>query len=750
MENNPFTRFLDRLCSDMALFESAGEMDDFLKKAVGQLMKLVGASLGAIFLHDKTAGELVFRAGYDAGDLWDSHRCHIQGMPGSFSLDGNEVGRAFQEGALRIVSYSYETREQRSYLSKIIVPFYRANEKIGVLLLAHKDADAFSRIDRARIMEAASLFGDRMSEALVLLHHPDTEVESRDFLGRVVLSGMKASEGVVRGAALPVWSDMETAARKLEPAGTVKKEEERFERSLSLSLAQLGDFQNTAASDNSEIVALIFTAQIYMLKDYSFIQKMKTLIAGGEMASRAVIQVIEEYAKRFASMKEERFAEKAQDVRDLGYRLISNMMPGMKEGFSYKGKIVLSRHIYPSDLFRLAVEKVSGLVLKGAGVTAHISILARSLDLPVLICDDDSFLSIPEGTDLLLDAGEGRLYVNPDEKDLSVHTDRLRERLRLKNYYTVHGASSDGIPVKVLANVNILRDAREAVRQGAEGIGLYRSEFPFILKNDFLSEEQQYRIYRSIVKSQTGKPVTLRTADIGGDKLLQGRSETESNPFLGMRGIRFSLANRGMFRDQLKAMLRAGKDADLGILFPMVSDVEEILQAKEEIALVVDQLYRRGESFNEHPRIGAMVELPSAAVSAAELASETDFLSIGTNDLIMYLLAVDRTNENLNHLYISHHPAVLSVLNSIARQIGDHLTHLSVCGDAASDPLMVPFLSGIGIRNLSVSPSRVEPVKQILNRYSIGEMEEISRQMLSIRRRKDMDVYVESFITYEA
>ena len=261
----------------------------------------------------------------------------------------------------------------------------------------------------------------------------------------------------------------------------------------------------------------------------------------------------------------------------------------------------------------------------------------------------------------------------------------------------------------------------------------------------FYQKSSNTGFYKSIVHSQPGKPVILRTADIGGDKLLQGRSEAETNPFLGVRGIRFSLANREMFRDQLKAMLRAGEGADLGIMLPMVSDVEEIFQAKEELQICIDQLDKRGESFNRQPRIGAMVELPSAAMSVGELAAETDFLSIGTNDLIMYLLAVDRTNENLSHLYRSHHPTVLRVLATIAEEAGDKLCELSVCGDVASDPMLIPFFVGLGIRKLSVSPAKVEPVKQHLSKFSLQEMEAISREMLSIKRLREMEQYIENF-----
>jgi len=742
MKNNPFTPVLDKISRKIAIFESSNDLDGFLKEVISLLMEQVDALLGAVYVYDESAGELLFRVGYDTGDFWDNLRCGDNGAPIRFSLDGNEVGKAFTEGAVRKLNFD---NDDYPFKAKILIPIFRGPEKIGVFLMAHQKEEAFSSISNADLMQAASIMGDMLADAMILINHKTAETEELDFRLPQMIKGMKTSEGLARGSALYVWADMDSVAEHLPPPGTVEEESLFFEEALSLSLKQLEDMQNSAASGDAEMVALIFTAQMYMLKDSSFIGKMRNLILEGVPASIAVRNVINDYADRFARMTEVRLAEKAQDVRDLGFRLITNMGHYRDRTFSYKDRIILSRHIYPSDLYRLSVEKVAGLVLQGAGVTAHISILAKSLNLPVLISDDKSFLSIPEGTPLLLDAGAGKLYVNPDDDVRTAVSDRYKKKSPGRNVYTLKGHTADDVPVQVFANINILKDAREAVKQGAEGIGLYRSEFPFILKNDFLSEEQQFRIYRPIVQSQPGKQVILRTADIGGDKLLQGRSEAETNPFLGVRGIRFSLANREMFRDQLKAMLRAGAGADLGIMLPMVSDVEEILEAKEEIALCMKQLKRRGVPYNSSPKIGAMVELPSAAMSVGEFAEETDFLSIGTNDLTMYLLAVDRTNENLSHLYRSHHPSVLRALATIAQDAGDKLSQLSVCGDVASDPLLIPFFAGLGIRKLSVSPGKVEPVKEQLSRFTLARMKEISREMLSIKRIKDMEEYIADF-----
>ena len=741
MATSVYRRIIDTISKKISLFETPEEVDEFLKETIAELMEPADASLGAVFVYDNNSGDLIFRVGYDKEGYWDNLRFGKEGGPCRFSLDGNEVGKAFLES--RISYISYENAEDHPFRSKVVIPILRGPEKVGIFMMAHQDKDAFRGLDGEEMTQAVSVLGDMLAEAMVFVNYETpaaVPAEPESF----TISGLTASGGIARGEALPIWIDMESAAQLLDPAGTTTEELALFERALAGSISQLEKLQDAAAED-SEMVALIFTAQMLMLKDKSFTNKMRDLIVEGRAAQEAVRSIIGEYADRFSGMSLSRLAEKAQDVRDLGLRIITNMGRGHAGEFSYEGRIVLSRHVYPSDLYRLALEKAAGVVLQGAGITAHISILARSLELPVLITDDKSLQMVKEGTPVILDADSGILYVNPGSSASAAVIEKPFAEKQTEKEPACGGKTADDVAVQVAANINILKDAKEAVNQGAEGIGLYRSEFPFILKNDFLSEEQQFRIYSSIVKSQPQKSVILRTADIGGDKLLKGRGNAENNPFLGVRGIRFSLANRDMFRDQLRAMLRAGSDADLGIMLPMVSDVEEVLQAKAEINVCLGQLAARNLPHNKNPKIGAMIELPSAAMSAAELADETDFLSIGTNDLIMYLLAVDRTNENLSHLYRSHHPTVLRVISNIARDIGEKITQLSICGDAASDPVLIPVLIGLGIRKFSVSPSAIKAVKQQIARFTVSEMEHISREMLSIKRIDEMEAFVGTY-----
>lgn len=738
----PFRDAIREVAGKLPLFESVSDRDHFLRESIGIIRKALNSDMAAVFIYDGDAGNLAFRAGVDNEGTWDRSNCRVsleRDEDFRFSLDGNDVGRAFTEG--RIIRHSYEGGDpDHPFLSKIIIPIARGPLRTGVLILGGRKTDTFAALNDGEALAAITRLGDLVDDASSLIQQGKVK-ESR---AERMVRGRQAGDGVALGKALPFWNDPETEIPETA-LGTLQEELDLFDSAMEQALEELEEIRVRAESGVSETGAMIFLAQILMLRDASFTGAMRQRIQDGESASKAINTIVNDYAARFSAMTELRLAEKAQDVRDLGFRLANALSGDRDKGFSYKGRIALARHIYPTDLFRLALEGIAGVVLMGAAVTAHISILARSLGLPVLITDDKSLLAVRSGTTLILNADKGRLLIDPNKEELAEYHRIRSERNTSRTAYTLKGSTADGTNVEVLANVNILKDAEDARIQGAEGIGLYRSEFPFILKNDILSEEQQYLVYKSIAETQGDKPLTFRTADIGGDKILQGREEPEENPFLGVRGIRFSLAHREMFRDQIRAMLRAGTGSNLGIMLPMVSGVEEILEAREEIELCKTDLRLRGVPFNENPRIGAMVELPSAALAVNELARETDFLSIGTNDLTMYLLAVDRTNEKLSHLYRSHHPTVLRTLAAIVRDAREHSTDISVCGDAAADPILTPFFVGIGIRKLSVSPSGVEPLKRRLALWSVKKAEEIAAEMLAISRISEMDSYLKAF-----
>ncbi|MCG8480736.1 MAG: phosphoenolpyruvate--protein phosphotransferase [Spirochaetales bacterium] len=730
---------IDRLA---ALFEDTEAQDQFVRDIASHIRNALEIDLVAIFVHDAESGSLVFRAGADPDGIWDRAHCKTSEGGRHFSIERSVVGRAFSES--RVVRWTAEGDEQASESdaigSKLIVPMARGTQQVAVLVLADRRRDTFDELSDLEVMRLASRFGDLLEDGSLLVGSLSrSETVQRE------VKGQRASGGATIGSALLFWSAHDVDATPHAEIESAEAELAKFDAALELSLAQLTDLADGEASGLSEVGSLIFGAHLLMLRDRSFTGRMRERITEGSAAVAAIRHVVEYYADRFSAMSEVRIAEKAHDVRDLGYRLVTNLDASGGRSFSWSGRIALARHIYPSELARLTAEGVAGVVLYGATVTAHISILASSLGIPVLITDDRSLLKIRDGALLILDADGASLLIDPPDALREEWEHRIARRLTAPRALHIRGKTSDDHHVMIAANVNIVKDAIEARGQGAEGIGLYRSEFPFILKNDFISEEQQYHIYRSVVMSHRGKPVDLRTADLGGDKLMQGRVDREDNPFLGVRGIRFSLANREMFGEQLRAMLRAGHGADLGIMIPMVSGVEELLDAKEEIRRAAAQLAARGVAHNTRPRVGAMIELPSAALASAELAAEADFLSIGTNDLTMYLLAVDRTNEHLGHLYRTYHPSVLRSLKFIvdeARGVGDDSAMISVCGDAAADPLLMLFFVGIGIRKLSVAPPRIESLKRRLAGYTLDDARRVADELLSIRRIPEMDAYL--------
>jgi phosphoenolpyruvate-protein phosphotransferase len=578
------------------------------------------------------------------------------------------------------------------------------------------------------------------------------EPESSIDLPSEPIFGHGASDGTAYAPALLYDSDSSRGqtGRKVEESRNDAIQ--RLDSAIEQTRRHLEELTSDSTNELFDVVSLLFSAHVLMLTDQAFSGAMRSLVIAGQTPEDAVQSVVASFVRTFRNLRETRLAETAHDVRDIGFRLIQNLTDRAGKGQDFTGRIVLVEDVLPSDLIRLALGHAAGVVILGSAVTAHISILAQSLNLPALMTSDRTALEIVNDTMILLDVDDGKLYVTPSPEQIIAYgydphagpqSDARAPQLETAEPTTKH-AMADGQPVRIYVNVNLLSDARRGHSTGAEGIGLYRSEFPFIIRNDFISEEDQYRVYRSVVQSMPGKPVVLRTADIGGDKLMAGRAE-ERNPFLGVRGIRFSLANRDLFRHQLRAMLRAGVGADLSIMFPMVASLDEIGDAREEVERCLDALRRDGVEHNDAPKLGAMVELPAAVISIEDFATHTDFLSIGTNDLIMYLLAVDRTNERLSELYRSHHPVVLKTLAGLARRVGPALEELSVCGESAADPLMIPFFLGIGIRKLSVAPRHISSVAATAGLYDQSAANEFAGQMLSIRTLREMDVFLNQY-----
>ena len=521
-----------------------------------------------------------------------------------------------------------------------------------------------------------------------------------------------------------------------------------FNKALDTTEEQLKKFQLDMEERLADIASLIFSAHLLILRDTEFSGAMLKLVEQGVHPAVAVSRVVEDFCRMFANSENTRLQEKVHDVRDLGSRILRNLTRVDRAMPDFSGSIIIAESLLPSDLVRMSAQKVGGIVLVSGGATAHLSILARSLDLPMIIVHDKRLLKLPANTPLIVDSEQGALFIRPDAevvRNFELLQETKKKAAEIESTINPETCTSDGTVIRLLANINLLSDLDVAKRLKAEGIGLYRSEFPFVVRNDFPSEEEQYRVYKKLADGMPGREVVFRTLDIGGDKMLSYfQTGNEANPFLGLRAIRLSLRYRNIFAPQIRALLRAGVGGELRIMFPFVSSVDDFIEARDFVRECIVQLGHENIPHNNTPLFGIMVELPAAVEIIEELAYEVDFMSIGSNDLVQYILAVDRTNEKIADLYMPHHPAVLRSLKKIADAAQKFKKHLSICGDIASSKVMLPFLLGIGIKTLSVDIRRLAQVQQIVASIDITQARANAMAMLQCSRISEINALLET------
>lgn len=731
---------VDLICSigELAgLFEKTTSLDSFLQTAVSIVAYHMRAAVCSVYLYDEKSGELVMTANQGLA-LDAANRVRLK-------LGEGITGTAVKE--LRPIREGVGTRSQfwkpvsgiaeEKYQAFLAVPIVRGLTRIGALVVQDPVADYFDDNDTKALQAIAAQLASVIENAKLLMtlgRHsaaeppPPASGEPLKFL-----HGQAGAAGIGIGRAM-VFGSLDEVVPHAHAAHT----REDFDRALDLTEKQLEALQVQMEERLADVASLIFSAHILMMKDAKFTGAMATLIDSGQTPASAITRVVDQYARLFAGSKNPRLREKELDVRDLGRRLLKNLGSAREEEVDYCGHVVIAGEVLPSDVLRIAAQRAGGLVLTGGGANSHVAILARSLQLPMVIVENDDLLALHEDTLLLIDGGQGALHVNPDEEVVQRYRALMqsaREADDIAGRIPAVATTSDGVAVDILANINMLSEVALAKRYKAAGVGLYRSEFPFIVRNDFPSEEEQFRIYRKLIDDLEGRPATLRTLDVGGDKILSyfpGRKE--ANPFLGLRAIRFSLRYRDIFERQLRALLRAGHERTLSIMFPLISSVDEFIEARRIVGECGARLAEEGVPHQAAPRLGAMIELPAAVEIVDELAAAADFLSIGGNDLVQYMLAVDRTNEHLADFYLPHHPAVLRAIARVAGAAARHGKPLSFCGEMATDPRILPFLLGVGIRRVSVEARQIPAVHQVIAGLSMAGAAAKAKHLLALGR----------------
>ncbi len=490
---------------------------------------------------------------------------------------------------------------------------------------------------------------------------------------------------------------------------------EEVRQAVESTHAQLEAFQRRIHSRIEESVTQVFRAHLAILHD----KDLMDWIEGGVRAGRPAVAVIREayghHIEMFSRSPVARLREKVQDLEDIANRLVRNLHGGGQGGAGLHGRIVVAHALYPSDLLRLVAQDAAGAILIGGGTTAHINVLARSLQLPLVVCDASGAGRLTEGTAVLLDGGRGRLMISADPEVLTAYSQLSAADQAAPRPLHPCTMTADGCRVRLLANVGLLSEGQMARDLGADGVGLYRSEIPFLLRDDPPNEDEQVDIYRRLLDLAPGGDAAIRLLDLGGDKIAAYfPHDLGPNPSLGLRGIRFSFRHPEIFTCQVRAILRAGHGRRLRILMPMVSSVDSFRDVRAVIERCAASLAGAGIPHNPAPSLGAMIELPSAVLLVQEIAREADFLAIGTNDLVQYILAVDRSDDQVAAWYVPWHPAVLRAVRQIIDAAVVCGRPLSVCGDMACDPVLLPLLLGMGITAFSVPPRRLSRVQDAI------------------------------------
>lgn len=727
-------------------FQDNHDIPEFLNSVTRTIAGHLQVDACSICLFEEETQELVLRASHGLNPAAvDKVRLRLgEGLAGMALQEMRVVVEARARDNPRFKAIPEIEEDQ--YPAFLGIPIVQGPSRLGLLVLQHANPGHFTEDDAKTLQTITTQLAMALENARLLaaLHQgepartPSTSVNPE--FARF-LKGKTASEGIATGTAM-LCRTLDDCTRDTQPSTGPAYSLEDFHRALRRTEEQILQLQQQLGERLTDMVSMIFSAHILILKDQQFGGEIEQGIQAGQPVPAAIQAVVEKHVQVFARNSSPRIREKAQDLRDLGRRLVSNLNAQPDARFDLEGRIVVVRELYPSGMLKLVAQRIAGIVLLDTGVTAHISILARSLEIPMVLLPEAAAVRIKDGMRLLMDANQGNLFLDPDDTILSHYQSLITAQSHLDSIGRTMSPTTctrDGTRIHLLANINLLSDLKLARAFKAEGIGLYRSEFPFIIRNDFPSEEEQFQIYRRLLDEMQGQDVVFRTLDIGGDKMLSYYPHLdEANPFLGLRAIRFSLRNRQIFMQQLRALLRVGRDRPLKIMFPLVSSVDDLLLARDIVAQCCTELRQEGIPHNNHPLLGAMIELPSAVEVAEELAQVADFLSIGTNDLTQYMLAVDRTNKHISGWYIPHHPAVLRAIRRVVAAGLKYQKPVSICGDLAGELKLLPFLVGIGIRIFSLQPVSLPKVQQAIRQINLPDAVQQAEAILGMGQVREI------------
>jgi phosphotransferase system enzyme I (PtsI) len=564
------------------------------------------------------------------------------------------------------------------------------------------------------------------------------------------LQGIAVSPGVAIGEALVMDNEGFRIPRRFLTRDAVDAELERLDRAITAVADQIERNRDAVSQELGREYGAIFEAHLQMLRDQRLRDELEQLIRERHYSPEyAVSRALRRYAKVFQSLGNSSFAERANDIFDIEKRLLKNLLGRRREEISKLTSpvLVLAHNLTPSETANLDRQFVRGFVTEVGGAGSHTAIVAEGMAIPAVVGTGPFLTDVSGGELVIIDGDQGLVILHPDEETLAryrVEAEAHRTRaVRLQTLRNLPAETADGVRVQLLGNIEFPHEVGLCLESGSDGIGLYRTEFLYLGADKVPNEEDHFQAYASVAEQMKGKPVTIRTLDLGADKVLgSAPPDDDRNPFLGLRSIRLSLRNLPMFRTQLRAILRASAVGEVRVMFPLISTVLELRQAKMILADVMEDLQEHGVPFNRDLPIGMMVEVPAAVMMIDHFVEEVDFLSIGTNDLIQYTLAVDRSNKEVASLYTAADPAVLKLIDMAIRAAQRGNVQVSLCGQMSGNPLYTMLLLGMGLRQLSVPPAALPEIKKVCRSLTIAQCEAVSAKALLMENARDIKSYL--------
>lgn len=726
------------------LFHDATSLESFLQRIVEMVGVHLNAEVCSVYLFYEDTQELELRAtkGLNRDNIGKVKLKLGEGLTG---LALKELRPVCEQNASRNKNFKYfPALGEDNFESFLAVPIVRGRSRIGVMVIQNSRKNFFSEEDIRVLKAITSQLANTIEMTRIILaveEEHDLQKESYVEEQSDVIKGQVGSSGVKLGPAVVVGQAKDDLIIDTNKTYTY----ENLEHAFAETERQLKAAQNQIEEKLSDVASLIFSAQILMLKDKTFVDAIRNAVSAGENPPLAIQRIVNQYTAKFEKISNPYIREKAQDVRDIGRRLIKNITGQSDQTSDITGKIIIAKELLPSDALKYSSQEVQGIIVLRGGATGHLAILAQSLQIPLIIADVPSLLRVEDNTEVLMDGSQGIIYINPTKEVKTSYKDFISHVIdleKLQREVSEKTQTADGKDIHLYANINLLHDLEYASAFKAEGVGLYRTEFPFIVRSSFPTEEEQFVIYKKLIEGMKGKSITIRTLDIGGDKALNYFQDniTESNPFLGLRSIRFSLKYQDVFQSQIRAILRAGAECEkINIMFPMISSLDEFLDSKKILQAAMAELQEEQIDYCRNVRVGLMIEIPSVVSIMDDLAQEADFFSIGSNDFVQYMLAVDRTNEKVSYLYVPHHPSVLRALSKIVSKANEYKKDISLCGDMAHDERYLEFLIGIGLKNLSLNPQYIPRVQRKVKSIDAQKAQASAKKILTMNSLRELN-----------